>query len=140
MSQEINKDVVIAIVCVDWRMHHPESNFMRSLYDYLECEKVYQISYPGPDILSSKEEARKALEKVIDDTREVLVRHGISSARKVLVAHGNCAGHPTEDDAHKKDAIATAKILTNELNLSTPIEPLFSKKGNTDFEWNIEEC
>ncbi len=140
MSQETNKEVVIAIVCVDWRMHHPDSNFMRALYDNLGCKKIYQISYPGPDILSSKEDARKAIKKVIDDTREVLVRHDVPSARKVLVAHGNCAGHPTEDNTHKKDAIATAKLLSKELSLSTPIEPLFSKKGKTDFEWSIEEC
>lgn len=135
--------VVLAIVCVDWRMHHHESDFMEALYEDLGCRRVYVVTYPGPDGSSGdaeREGRRRDLEAVVRRTRAVLAEHGAPSARTVLVAHGECAGHPVDDDRHRVDARATAAALSDALAPGATIEPLFAVKRGSNFRWKIEPC
>jgi hypothetical protein len=139
---EQQASIVIAIVCVDWRMHHPDSNFMQALYKYLgNPERVYVVTYPGPDGLcgaANCDVTRKHFEETIAHTREVLVEHGARVGRKVLVVHSECAGHSVSDEEHRLHGADVARTLDAELQTSMHFEPLIAIKGATDLTWTVE--
>lgn len=140
MEQNKKASVALAIACVDWRMHHPDSNFMKALYDYVQTDKIYVVTYPGPDGLCDSmpnEGNREALAAVIRQTREVLKNHGATNVTKVLISHTECAGHGVVEEQHCKDSIEMAKTLSEELELEVPFTPLLAKKGSSDLEWSI---
>ncbi len=130
--------IVIAVVCVDWRMHHPKSNFMEKLYEYTEAEKIYVVTYPGPNGTHNDSEKRDALEKVIEKTRNVIAEHGATNISKYLVAHEECAGHTVENSVHLTDGNKTVEKLNKELGFNVGFKLLFAKKGENDFDWSVE--
>lgn len=136
-------DVVIAVVCVDWRLHHPDSTFAQSLYDYTGASRVYVVTYPGPDGLCDGMQCaceRKSFEDIVNRTRTVMAHHGVESARKVLVVHSDCAGHTVTDNEHQKHAREIVRELNQELHPTTPFEPLMAVRQKHDLDWAIVPC
>lgn len=135
--------VAVAVVCVDYRMHHPQSNFMQALYDATQAEKVYVITYPGPDSTCDSEKNandRQALAAIIQQTRAVLKEHGATTTTNVVVAHSECAGHGVSTDEHKTHTKSLIDSINQELELEhNPFTPLIALKDADDYTWNIRE-
>jgi hypothetical protein len=134
--------VALAVVCVDYRMHHPKSNFMEELYTFLGVDKIYVVSYPGPDGLienHSHVADRVHLEGDISRTLTVLKEHDIDDVKKVLVSHTFCAGHEVTEKCHCEHTKDMASTLKNELACTDDFKPLIALKGEDDYHWTITE-
>jgi hypothetical protein len=86
------------------------------------------IKIPGPDRL-----ARHLSESRRDSYRECIAElcgvHNIVAI--VVVGHQNCAGHPVEDEDHRKDIRASVEYIANNF-FSVPVFGFFAEKVQGD--------
>ena len=140
---ESEKKIVIAVACMDYRMHHPESNYVKNLYDFYGADKIYFISLAGPDgtIMDKQKSRYEFLLNEIRNGVKLFRDRGYSNITCVVGAHTECAGHNVEEEVHIRDIKELRKRLNTEgiEGLSDEIGSMIAIRGESDMEWEIKE-
>ena len=98
----------VALVCADWRLHHPRVDFYRRLAKLMKVDVVDVVAVPGPDglLLPDRENDWNS---VVGWVRLLIGAH--EPSKIAVVAHQKCAGHNVDNDQHEHDVLEAAVAL-----------------------------
>jgi hypothetical protein len=129
-----HKNVAVAVVCADWRLHHKKSEFNRQIARTLGVNGVDFIAVPGPDGLLLPERSGE-WKTALDQVKLLIGAHKPVSL--AVVAHQRCAGHPVSDEAHVGDVAKTAEALKKETGFAGPVAAMVAEY-RSDLSWNVK--
>lgn len=129
-----HKRLAVAVVCADWRLHHPKSEFNRQIARALGVDGVDIVAVPGPDGLLLPERAGE-WKAAVDQVNLLVGAH--APVAIAVVAHQRCAGHPVSDEAHVVDVAKTAEALKTETGFAGAVAAMVAQY-RADLRWNVK--
>jgi hypothetical protein len=130
-----HKKLAVAVVCADWRLHHPKVNLNRRLAKTLRVDGIDVIAVPGPDGLLRAERATE-WRAALDQIRLLIGAHAPKAL--AVVAHQRCAGHPVSDAEHAEAVAVAARALKAETAFAGPVRALVALY-RSDSNWGLQE-
>ena len=134
MWRRRRKELAVALVCADWRLHQHAVAMNRRLAKLLGVRGVDLIAVPGPDGLVKPERAGE-WQAAVGQIKFMVGAHAPTVL--VVVAHQGCLGHPVSDAEHETDVLATAKALKAETGFSGPVRAMLMAY-RSDASWDIQ--
>lgn len=127
--------LAVSLVCADWRLHHKRVDLNKRLSRLLGVDGIDLVAVPGPDGLAKPE--RAAEWKVAVD-QVALLASVHKPVALTVVAHQRCAGHPVDDEQHRKDVMTVAKALKAATKFTGPVVAVVATYKN-DAKWGLDE-
>ena len=125
----------VALMCADWRLHHPRVDMYKRICRELGVDGLDVNAVPGPDGLLNPERERE-WESVVGWIK--LLAHAHRAVKIAVVAHQRCAGHPVNDDQHEQDVLETAIQLKARTGFEGPVLALVATY-QSDKNWRLKE-
>lgn len=93
------------------------------------------ISDPGAAGIMAGNPSEEFLRRLKSELDISLIKH--NSKGIIVHGHQDCAGHPVDNETHKKDVVKSVEVIKRLTEHKVPVYGVFVRKENGD--WIVEE-